>query len=78
MSRDVVVTSENAGFSQNISIKRRRFQADEPVEVSGCDAGPSPYELLLTALGARTAMTCPDVRQPKTMAARSGSSPIDE
>ena len=33
MSRDVVVTSENAGFSQNISIGRRRFQADEPVEV---------------------------------------------
>ena len=57
MSRDVVVASENAGFLQNVSIGPHRFQADEPVEVAGCDAGPNPYELLLTALGACTAMT---------------------
>jgi putative redox protein len=42
---------------QNISIGRHQFQADEPVEVSGCDAGPNPYELLLAALGACTSMT---------------------
>jgi uncharacterized OsmC-like protein len=57
MSRPVVVTSENAGFLQNVTIGLHRFQADEPVEVGGCDAGPNPYELLLTALGACTAMT---------------------
>ena len=57
MSRDVVVTSENVGFLQNVSIGRHRFLADEPFEAGGCDAGPNPYELLLTALGACTAMT---------------------
>ena len=57
MSREVLVTSENAGFLQNVSIGPHRFQTDEPVEVGGCDAGPDPYELLLTALGACTAMT---------------------
>ena len=57
MSRDVVVTSENAGFLQNVSIGPHRFQADESVEVGGCDAGPDPYELLLAALGACAAMT---------------------
>jgi len=59
MTRDVDVASENAGFLQNVSIGPHRFQADEPVEGGGCDAGPNPYELLLTALGACTAMTPP-------------------
>jgi uncharacterized OsmC-like protein len=57
MSRDVAVVSRNAGFLQNISIGRHRFQADEPVDAGGCDAGPNPYELLLAALGACTSMT---------------------
>lgn len=57
MSRDVVVTSGNGGFLQNVSIGPHRFLADEPVEVGGRDAAPNPYELLLAALGACTAMT---------------------
>lgn len=57
MSRDVVVTSDDAGFLQNVSIGPHRFLADEPVEVGGRDAAPNPYELLLAALGACTAMT---------------------
>lgn len=55
MSRDVVVTSENVGFLQNVSVGPHRLLADEQFEDGGCDAGPNPYELLLTALGACTA-----------------------
>src|SRR5580704_1548741 len=57
MARDVVVTSGNSRFLQEISIGPHRIQADEPVDAGGGDEGPDPYGLLLSALGACTGMT---------------------
>jgi uncharacterized OsmC-like protein len=57
MSRPVIVTSTSARFEQEIEAGGRRFAADEPVEDGGGDAGPTPYDLLLSALGSCTSMT---------------------
>jgi putative redox protein len=53
--RQVVVSSES-GLQQNIVAGHHRWRADEP-EPFGVDSGPSPYELMLSALGACTSMT---------------------
>ena len=54
----VVVTDAGTGrYTQTITAGRHLLTADEPVSVGGTDAGPNPYELLLAALGACTAMT---------------------
>jgi putative redox protein len=54
----VVVRETGKGrFQQEITAGRHRFLADEPVAVGGQDSGPGPYDLLLAALGACTAMT---------------------
>ncbi|MDB5653265.1 MAG: hypothetical protein JWQ94_878 [Tardiphaga sp.] len=56
--RKVVVQETGAGpFQQQIVIGPHRLIADEPVAAGGADTGPGPYDLLLGALGACTAMT---------------------
>ncbi|MBK1668316.1 osmotically inducible protein C [Rhodovibrio sodomensis] len=54
----VVVQETGAGNYQNaVRAGRHRLLADEPRAVGGIDSGPSPYDFLLTALGACTSMT---------------------
>ncbi len=55
--KEVVVRGNTASFAQEIQSGRHRFLADEPVAFGGSDSGPSPYDLLLAALGACTSMT---------------------
>ena len=40
-----------SGFAPDIVVGRHRFSADEPESAGGGDRGPSPYDLLLAALG---------------------------
>ena len=44
-------------YSQLLTAGRHAAVSDEPAESGGEDLGPSPYELLLWALGSCTAMT---------------------
>ena len=48
---EVVVRGSAAGFAQEIFAGRHRLTADEPVADGGADSGPTPYDLLLAALG---------------------------
>jgi uncharacterized OsmC-like protein len=53
----VTVTEAGSGtYTQQITLGRHRLVADEPRPI-GDDAGPTPYDLLLAALGACTSMT---------------------
>lgn len=45
------------GYTTEILAGNHRLRADEPASVGGDDYGPTPYDLLLAALGACTAMT---------------------
>jgi putative redox protein len=47
----IVVRGGAAGFTQEVLAGRHRLVSDEPTEAGGADAGPSPYDLLLAALG---------------------------
>ena len=57
MSRNVYVNSGSMRFAQNIFVGAHAFQADEPSDNGGNDAGPDSQELLLAALGACASTT---------------------
>ena len=54
---DVVVHGDASSFKQEIVAGKHRLLTDEPVNAGGSDAGPDPYDYLLTALGVCTSMT---------------------
>jgi len=67
----VTVRGSASGFAQEITAGRHRLATDEPISAGGTDTGPSPYDLLLAALGSCTSMTI-------SMYARRRSLPLKE
>ena len=53
----VIVRGDAKGFAQSVQIGSFQITADEPVSYGGTDTGPSPYDLILAALGSCTSMT---------------------
>ena len=53
----VIVRGAATGFVQEIEAGRHIFAADEPLTAGGTDTGPTPYDLLLAALGSCISMT---------------------
>src|SRR5215472_9097294 len=53
----VVVRGGANNFQQEVIAGKHHFVADEPMSAGGGDAGPDPYDYLLTALGVCTSMT---------------------
>lgn len=54
---EVRVTSTDGKFVTIVDSAGHSFLADEPLKVGGTDLGPTPYDLLLSALGTCTSMT---------------------
>ena len=53
----LVVRGAADGFVQEVIAGAHQLRCDEPTSAGGSDTGPTPYDLLLAALGACTSMT---------------------
>jgi putative redox protein len=54
---EVVIEIGASGYRTEVSAGRHGFVVDEPESLGGTDTGPTPYDLLLAALGSCTAIT---------------------
>lgn len=55
--RPVHVSSEPEAYRIKASTDTHTWFGDEPFDLGGKDSGPSPFELLMSAIGACTAIT---------------------
>src|ERR1700749_4546809 len=67
-SNPVIVDSTGQGkYQVRVQAQGPAFLADEPLDMGGMASGPTPYDLLSSALGACTAMTVRLYAQRKSL-----------
>jgi uncharacterized OsmC-like protein len=64
--REVVVRGKAEGFTQEIVVGPHQLTVDESKDMGGDDQGPTPYDLLLAALGSCTSITVTMYAQRKS------------
>ncbi len=58
MSGTVVVAENGQGrYQQQVTVGQHKLIADEPASMGGADAGPAPFDFVMSGLGACTSMT---------------------
>jgi putative redox protein len=57
MEGEVIVRNGTGMFGSRVEAGSHAWVMDEPEDVGGLDGGPTPYDMLLAALGACTSMT---------------------
>lgn len=57
MSNTVIATIGKSRYTTKISAGDHQLIADEPIPIGGDNLGPTPYDYLLSALGACTVIT---------------------
>lgn len=58
MSSKVIVAENGLGrYQQQVIAGQHQLIADEPASMGGADAGPAPFDFIMSGLGACTSMT---------------------
>ena len=58
MSSKVIVAENGQGrYQQQVTAGQHHLIADEPASMGGADAGPAPFDFIMSGLGACTSMT---------------------
>ncbi len=57
MQTEIIIENTANRYTQKVTAGKHTFYSDEPKDLKGDDQGPTPFDLLLSALGSCTSIT---------------------
>jgi putative redox protein len=57
MQTEIIIENTTNRYTQKVTAGSHSFLSDEPKDLKGDDLGPTPFDLLLSALGSCTSIT---------------------